>query len=59
MANTDPLTGAYNRRYLNEFSNDYLKIVKREKNDFSLLVVDLDDFKKLMILMDMKVEMKF
>ena len=36
LANTDPLTGAYNRRYLNEFANDYLKIVKREKIDFSL-----------------------
>jgi diguanylate cyclase (GGDEF)-like protein len=47
LANTDPLTGAYNRRYLNEFSTDYLKIVKREKNDFSLLVVDLDDFKRI------------
>ena len=47
LANTDPLTGAYNRRYLNEFTSDYLKIVKREENDFSLLIVDLDDFKKI------------
>ena len=47
LANTDPLTGAYNRRYLNEFANDYLKIVKREKIDFSLLIVDLDDFKNI------------
>ncbi len=47
LANTDPLTGAYNRRYLNEFANDYLKIAKREKIDFSLLIVDLDDFKNI------------
>lgn len=47
LANTDSLTGAYNRRYLNEFANDYLKIVKREKIDFSLLIVDLDDFKNI------------
>ena len=47
LANTDSLTGTYNRRYLNEFANDYLKIVKREKIDFSLLIVDLDDFKNI------------
>lgn len=47
LANTDSLTGAYNRRYLNEFTNDYLKIVKREKIDFSLLIIDLDDFKNI------------
>jgi diguanylate cyclase (GGDEF)-like protein len=47
LANTDPLTGAYNRRYLNEFSFEYLKIVKRESKDLSLLLLDLDDFKKI------------
>gem|GEM_PF-5161750 len=45
LANTDPLTGAYNRRYLNEFSFEYLKIVKRENKELSLLLLDLDDFK--------------
>lgn len=45
LANTDPLTGAYNRRYLNEFSFEYLKIIKRENKDLSLLLLDLDDFK--------------
>lgn len=47
LANTDTLTGAYNRRYLKEFSTDYLKIIKREKKDLSLLIIDLDDFKKI------------
>ncbi len=47
LANTDTLTGAYNRRYLKEFSTDYLKIVKREKKNLSLLIIDLDDFKKI------------
>ena len=47
LANTDPLTGAYNRRYLNEFSFEYLKIVKRENKELSLLLLDLDDFKKI------------
>ncbi|MBU0924508.1 sensor domain-containing diguanylate cyclase [bacterium] len=45
LANTDSLTGAYNRRYLNEFSIEYLKINQREKTDLSLLMIDLDDFK--------------
>lgn len=45
LANTDSLTGAYNRRYLEIFSAEYLKIVKRNKEDFSILMVDLDDFK--------------
>lgn len=45
LANTDSLTGAYNRRYLNEFSITYLKINQREKSDLSLLMIDLDDFK--------------
>ena len=47
LANTDSLTGAYNRRYLNEFFTNYLKILKREKNNFSILIADLDDFKKI------------
>ena len=47
LANTDSLTGTYNRRYLNEFFTNYLKILKREKNNFSILIADLDDFKKI------------
>lgn len=45
LANTDALTGAYNRRYLYNFAEQYLKIVKRENKDLSLLLLDLDDFK--------------
>jgi len=45
LSNTDVLTGAYNRRYLNDFTKKYLNIVKREKGTFSLLVIDIDDFK--------------
>lgn len=47
LANTDVLTGAYNRRYLYTFSEQYFKIVKRENKDLSLLLLDLDDFKKI------------
>lgn len=45
LANTDPLTGAYNRRFLNDFASRYLKILRREHYDLSILVTDIDDFK--------------
>jgi len=47
LANTDPLTGSFNRRYLNEFSIEYLRIIKRENKNLSLLMVDIDDFKNI------------
>ncbi|MGE4383917.1 MAG: diguanylate cyclase [Arcobacter sp.] len=47
LANTDALTGVYNRRYLYTFSEQYLKIVKRENKNLALLILDLDDFKKI------------
>ncbi len=37
----DPLTSAYNRRYILEKSNDILK------TEFSLVLIDLDHFKKI------------
>lgn len=45
LANTDQLTKVYNRRFLEDFSNRYMKIVKREHNTLSLLLIDIDDFK--------------
>lgn len=47
LANTDSLTGAFNRRYLEDFTLNYLKIVKRENRNLSLLIIDLDDFKDI------------
>lgn len=47
LANIDPLSGAFNRRYLNEFSIKYLEIIKKEKKDLSILIIDLDDFKNI------------
>ncbi|MGB6327677.1 MAG: GGDEF domain-containing protein, partial [Halarcobacter sp.] len=44
---TDALTNVYNRRFLEDFSNNYLKILKREKKKLSLLVIDIDDFKNI------------
>ena len=47
LAVTDSLTGCYNRRFLEEFSNEYLKTVKRENYSLSLMMIDIDDFKKI------------
>lgn len=45
LANTDALTGIYNRRFLHDFSSKYIKIVKRENKELSLMIIDIDDFK--------------
>lgn len=45
LANTDSLTGVYNRRFLKDFSNKYMKIVKREKTELSMMLIDIDNFK--------------
>lgn len=45
LANTDALTGVYNRRFLKDFSNKYMKIVKREHTDLSMMLIDIDNFK--------------
>jgi len=45
FAATDSLTGLYNRRYiLNELENQR-KIAKRNKRIFSIVIIDIDDFK--------------
>ena len=43
----DPLTGLYNRRYLEEYLNNFLKEVKRGKRTFILALIDIDYFKKI------------
>lgn len=45
LANTDALTGVYNRRFLVDFSEKYIKIVKREHSELSILLIDIDNFK--------------
>ena len=47
LANTDALTKVYNRRFLEDFSNNYIKILKREKTTLSLLLIDIDNFKNI------------
>ncbi|MCP5104822.1 MAG: GGDEF domain-containing protein, partial [bacterium] len=47
FAATDSLTGLYNRRYtINELENQS-KIARRNNRIFSLVIIDIDDFKKV------------
>lgn len=42
---TDPLTGLYNRRWLEECGDRAISDARRERRAFSLLVIDVDRFK--------------
>ncbi|MCG7983061.1 MAG: sensor domain-containing diguanylate cyclase [Candidatus Thiodiazotropha lotti] len=46
-ANTDELTGLYNRRELNKIAGIEFKRAKRFNRDYSILIIDLDNFKKV------------
>lgn len=43
----DPLTGLYNRRYFNQMLEYEIGRSERHKHEFSLLLIDLDDFKDI------------
>jgi diguanylate cyclase (GGDEF)-like protein len=43
----DPLTGLYNRRYMEDALERYLDIAARNGTDTSVLMIDLDHFKRL------------
>ena len=45
FAATDALTGLYNRRYILTELENQLKIAKRNKRVFSIVIMDIDDFK--------------
>jgi diguanylate cyclase (GGDEF)-like protein len=47
LANTDPLTGAYNRRSFIAWCETELLRSSRNRQPFSLLMIDLDHFKKI------------
>lgn len=46
-ANTDELTGLYNRRELNKIAEIEFKRAQRFNRDYSILIIDLDNFKKV------------
>jgi diguanylate cyclase (GGDEF)-like protein len=43
----DPLTGLYNRRYFDKALSQEMKRCKRHKLSFSLLLIDIDHFKRI------------
>jgi diguanylate cyclase (GGDEF)-like protein len=47
LANTDPLTGAYNRRSFVTWCEQELLRSSRNRQPFSLLLIDLDHFKQI------------
>lgn len=47
LSNTDGLTGIYNRRYFTHLASIELQRSKRYNEEISLLVIDLDNFKKI------------
>ena len=47
MANRDPLTNLYNRRYFNDISKTLLSLANRKKDSLSLLMIDIDRFKTI------------
>lgn len=47
MANTDALTTLWNRRAMNEHLTDLAKNFDKHKTDFSVVILDIDFFKKV------------
>lgn len=45
IANTDPLTGLYNRRTMTKHIMDFFSDYKITKHPFSIILCDIDDFK--------------
>lgn len=47
LAHRDPLTNLHNRRFLYEISENLIQFAKREKTPLSLIMFDLDNFKRI------------
>ncbi|AFZ58666.1 diguanylate cyclase [Anabaena cylindrica FACHB-243] len=47
LANTDPLTGVWNRRYLLTKAEQEISRIQRYNNYLSVLLIDIDNFKKV------------
>ncbi len=43
----DPLTGAYNSRKMNDLVKEYISLHKQERVNFSLSMIDMDNFKTI------------
>ncbi len=47
LASTDSMTKLYNRRYFTEISDFILNLMKREKQNLSVIMIDIDNFKSV------------
>jgi diguanylate cyclase (GGDEF)-like protein len=47
LSTIDPLTNIYNKRFINEFLMKEIERSKRSNRHFSIVICDLDDFKKI------------
>jgi diguanylate cyclase (GGDEF)-like protein len=47
LSHTDELTQAYNRRYFMEYAGQELKRAQRSGEEFSIAILDLDNFKQI------------
>ncbi|MEA3314375.1 MAG: diguanylate cyclase, partial [Campylobacterota bacterium] len=47
LASTDHMTKLYNRRYFTKISEHTLDLAKRDKNDISIIILDIDKFKNI------------
>lgn len=47
LITTDPMTGAFNRRYYSELSSNELSRYKRYKDVYSIALIDIDHFKSI------------
>ena len=47
LASTDPMTQLYNRRYFSELATTVVKLAKRSGLVYSIIMVDIDNFKRI------------
>jgi diguanylate cyclase (GGDEF)-like protein len=47
LSTTDPLTGVFNRRFINDYLGKEIERGKRSDAQFSLVMCDIDNFKKI------------
>lgn len=47
MANVDPLTNAYNRRYFYKEAPKYIEYARTEDEPYAVMMIDIDNFKTL------------
>ncbi len=43
----DPLTGLYNRRFMEDTLNRFVRLAEREQRNLSVIMIDLDHFKRI------------